>query len=40
MKHKLIGNNYDKLLKDEKKKVSEEHQADIREALKIVKPIG
>ena len=31
---------YDKLLKDEKKKVSEEHQADVREALKIVKPIG
>ena len=30
---------YDKLLKDEKKKVSEEHQADVREALKIVKPI-
>lgn len=31
---------YDKLLKDEKKKVSEEHQADVRKALKIVKPIG
>ena len=31
---------YDKLLKDENKKVSEEHQADVREALKIVKPIG
>jgi hypothetical protein len=30
---------YDKLLKDEKKKVSEEHQADVREALKVVKPI-
>lgn len=30
---------YDKLLKDEKKKVSEEHQAGIRKALKIVKPI-
>lgn len=30
---------YDKLLKDEKKKESEEHQADVREALKIVKPI-
>lgn len=30
---------YDKLLKDEKKKVSEEHQADVRAALKVVKPI-
>lgn len=30
---------YDKLLKDEKKKESEEHQAGVRKALKIVKPV-